>query len=171
MMKVAAVLKEEGGSQPLQCSISLFLPCCPDLGQLLNALGSFSWTPCAASSCWEALLLRTRSSGRSPRRMPTRRYLWSWCTVCCQSTDSWPGAEWSPSPFPGRGLKTTSTHEWKISKVPRAAALKAAGGSEHHEGRVDLKYLAAPAVRFAASGRRYPAGACGFFASYTGCIL
>lgn len=107
MMKVAAVLNEEGGSQPLQCSISLLLPCCPDQGQLFNALGPSSWTPRAASSCWEAPLLQTRSWGRSPRRRPTRQYLWSWCTVCCQTTGSWPGAEWSPSPFPGRGLKTT----------------------------------------------------------------
>lgn len=37
--------------------------------------------------------------------------------------------------------------------------------------RADLEYLAAPAGRFAASGRRCPAGVCGFFASYTGCTL
>lgn len=48
---------------------------------------------------------------------------------------------------------------------------KAEGGSGHREGPAGLKYLAAPAARFAASGRRYPAGACGFFASYTGCTL
>lgn len=77
----------------------------PDLGQVLSALGSSSCPPRAAFSCWEAPLLPTLSWGRSPRRTPTPQCLWSWCTVCCQRTDSWPGAEWSPSPFPGRGLR------------------------------------------------------------------
>lgn len=44
--------------------------------------------------------------------------------------------------------------------MPKAAENEEGGG-----------YLAAPAVRSAASGRRCPAGACGFSASYTGCTL
>lgn len=43
-----------------------------------------------------------------------------------------------------------------------------ARGREHGGA---LTYLAAPAVRSAASGRRCPAGACGFSVSYTGCTL
>lgn len=152
----------ERGGQPRHCSISLLMPCCPDPGRALNALGPPSWTPRTASSCWgEAPPPRTRSWGRSRRRRPTPPYLWSWCTACCQTTGSWPGAERSPSPSPGRGLKGTWTDEWKVSKR----------GWERHEGPVGAKYLAAPAARFAASGRRCPAGACGFSASYTGCTL
>lgn len=164
-MRVAALLKEEGGAQPLQWSIPLPVPCCPDQDRVCLMLwGPPSWTPRAASSCWEAPLLPTRSWGRSPRRTPTRQCLWSWCTVCCRTTGSWPGAGWSPSPSPGRALKPRSADDSGINEMPKAAAPTAERAS-------DPDYLAAPAVRFAASGRRYPAGACGFFASCTGCTL
>lgn len=54
--------------------------------------------------------------------------------------------------------------------MPKVAVVVAENeGAATRRGR--LRYLAAPAVRFAASGRRYPAGACGFSASYTGCTL
>lgn len=54
--------------------------------------------------------------------------------------------------------------------MPKAAVAVAENeGEATTRGRP--RYLAAPAVRFAASGRRYPAGACGFSASYTGCTL
>lgn len=91
---------------------------------IINALGSSSWTPRAASSCWEARPLPTRSWGRSPRRTRTRRCLWSWCTVCCRTTGSWPGAAWSPSPSPGRALKkkqhVNRRVEKKLNKLPEA---------------------------------------------------
>lgn len=167
-MRAPAALEEEGGGQPPQCSTSLVAACCPGPGP--GPGFPPSWTPRAASSCWEALLLRTRSWGRSPRRTPTRQCLWSWCTVCCQTTGSWPGAGWSPSPSPGRALKPASpeesgvSHEQGEARAPlRSAPLRSA---PPHPA-----YLAAPAVRFASSGRRYPAGACGFFASCTGCTL
>lgn len=168
---MAAAAKEGGGSEPPQRSVSPLEPRWRGLGQVSNALQSSSWPPPAASSCWEAPRAQTRSWGRSPRRTLTRRCLWNWCTVCCQTTGSWPGAGWSPSPSPGRGLKTGRAGDREEHQQrPKAAVVTAENGGGA-AARAHLTYLAAPAVRSAASGRRCPAGACGFSASYTGCTL
>lgn len=132
---------ERGRRQWTSAAFRLALePCCPGLGQAPNALKSSSWPPPAASSCWEAPLLQTRSWGRSPRRMLTRRCLWNWCTVCCQMTDSWPGAEWSPSPSPGRGLKTRWPKDREENKQDAKSSCGCGRkwGGGHHEGPPEI---------------------------------
>lgn len=81
-----------------------------------------SWPPRAASSCWAAPPSPTRSWSRSHRRTPTRRCLWDWCTGCCRTTSSWPGAEWSPSPSPERGLRDHKTQEERKEVRKRSGA-------------------------------------------------
>lgn len=86
------------------CSPSL-TPTPPPCPARVSTAQLSSWPPHAASSCWAAPPPPTRSWSRSPRRTPTRRCLWDWCTGCCRTTSSWPGAEWSPSLSPERGLR------------------------------------------------------------------
>lgn len=94
-----------------------------------------SWPPRVASSCWAAPPPQTRSWSQSRRRTPTRRCLWDWCTGCCRTTSSWPGAEWSPSPSPERGLREHETQK------QRKEVRKKSGAGSGAEIRLGTQYV------------------------------
>lgn len=95
-----------------------------------------SWPPRAASSCWAAPLPPIQSWSRSHRRTPTRRCLWDWCTGCCRTTSSWPGAEWSPSPSPERGL-----HDHKTQEQREEVVRKRGGAGSQVKLRLGTRYM------------------------------
>lgn len=73
-----------------------------------------SWPPRAASSCWVGPQCLIQSWSQSLRRTLTQRYLWGWCTGCCQTTSIQPGAGRSPSLSPEHGLHGQKQRDLKM---------------------------------------------------------